>query len=247
MQLHPFTTMLAALAAGVLGFAGCGSDSNRGTNDEVRPAGVSTPAGGAEATAESVTASDRDFVTRAAQDGRLEVELGELAQEKASKDAVQQFGKQMVTDHTQANRELEQVAKRKNIALPADIGQTGAQLRSKLEGLSGEAFDREYVRAMVEDHEKAVDAFRRQAESSGDPELKQLASKTLPTLQQHLDHARQLAGGERPDQAGSQEPGAADNNDVPTVNAQDANDTNQLRPPATDQAGPGMNPPGGEG
>lgn len=240
MQLHSSTTMLAALAAGALCFAGC-DNSSRGTNEEVSPAGVSTPAGSAEVGANAVTPGDRDFVTRAAQDGRLEVELGNIAEEKASKDAVKQFGKQMVTDHTQANRELEQVAKRKNVALPADIGQEGAQMRSKLQGLSGEAFDREYVNAMVKEHEKAVELFRKQAEGNGDPELKQLASKTLPTLQQHLDHARQLAGGDRPDQAGTQNPEPAENNAVPTVNAPDSNDTNQLRPPATDHAGPGMN------
>src|SRR5690606_38864196 len=107
--------------------------------------------------------------------------------------------------------------------------------KSKLEALSGQEFDRAYIEAMVKDHEKAVAMFEKQSRTSKDAELKTFAEKTLPVLKQHLDHARTLASGDRPTQA--QDPGAgaveaaAENTEVPAVNAPRSNDTNQLSPP----------------
>lgn len=237
MKPHRSALMLAAATAGMLMFSSCDKRDDSAKNEEVSPAGISaTPS-----TSDSLSAQDKEFVTTAAQDGRLEVQLGELSQEKASKSTVKAFGQKMVTDHTQANHELSQIAQRKNIEVPTEISSKGEEIKSKLEGLSGEEFDRAYVDAMVQDHEKAVAIFEKQSRSSKDEQLKEFAEKTLPVLKQHLDHARTLASGDRPTQAGEQDPGAgaveaaAENTEVPTVNAPRSNDTNQLAPPTNMQ------------
>jgi putative membrane protein len=63
----------------------------------------------------------------------------------------------------------------------------------KLAKLSGADFDREYMRNQVKDHEKAVALFERQANSGSDADLKAFATKTLPTLREHHQMARDLA------------------------------------------------------
>ncbi|PAV70853.1 hypothetical protein WR25_25628 [Diploscapter pachys] len=55
-----------------------------------------------------------------------------------------------------------------------------------------ESFDRSYVNNQVEAHEKAVELFRKEAASSDKAELKAFAGETLPKLEEHLKHAKEL-------------------------------------------------------
>jgi putative membrane protein len=141
-----------------------------------------------------VFAADEAFVTKAAKGGMAEVELGKLAAEKASTDAVKQFGQRMVDDHGKANDELKALAQSKNITLPSEIGPEEKALRDRLVKLSGSAFDQAYMKAMVSDHVKDVNEFRMESKSGKDPEVKAWAAKTLPTLEEHLKMARDASG-----------------------------------------------------
>lgn len=135
---------------------------------------------------------DRNFVEDMAADGQAEVALGQLAQQKATSPEVKEFGEMMVRDHTKAGQELKSIAAKHSIELKADLNDDSKDLRERLAKLSGNEFDREYIKAMVDDHEKAVDDVKEKAEKSDNPEIKQWASKTLPTLEQHLERARQI-------------------------------------------------------
>jgi putative membrane protein len=141
-----------------------------------------------------VFAADETFVTKAAQGGMAEVELGKMAAEKASADAVKQFGQRMVTDHGKANDELKTLAQNKKITLPTDIGAEHKALRDRLMKLSGTAFDQAYMKAMVADHVKDVNEFRMESKSGKEPDIKAWAGKTLPTLEEHLKMARDTNG-----------------------------------------------------
>ena len=135
---------------------------------------------------------DRTFAGKAATGGVAEVELGKLARERASNDAVRQFGRRMAADHGTANDELMQLAKSKNLSLSTDLDIKSRQLRDRLARLSGNAFDRAYMSAMVKDHKTDVAGFKKQAEQGKDPDLKAWASQKLPTLQAHLRLAQEL-------------------------------------------------------
>jgi putative membrane protein len=134
--------------------------------------------------------SDQQFVTKAAAGGMAEVELGKLAQEKGSSDQVKSFGQRMVTDHGKANDELKSLAQSKNITLPSDMDPHEKALRDRLAKLSGAAFDRAYMHAMLMDHKKDVNEFRHESTMAKDPEIKSFAAKTLPTLEEHLKLAQ---------------------------------------------------------
>lgn len=129
--------------------------------------------------------SDRNFILKAAKGGEEEVELGRLAQEKASSDAVKQFGQRMVEDHGSANKELGDLAANKSVQLNDKAPKKDPTL-DKLSKLQGQAFDREYVKAMVKDHKQDVAEFRRMHSGAVDPNLKAWIDKTLPTLEDHL-------------------------------------------------------------
>ena len=134
----------------------------------------------------SKPANDTTFVTKAAQGGLAEVELGKLAQQKGTSAEVKTFGQRMVDDHSKANDELKSIAQQKNITLPTTIDPKDKALQARLEKLSGPAFDRAYMQAMVTDHKKDVSEFRTESQSGRDSDIKAFAAKTLPTLEDHL-------------------------------------------------------------
>ena len=103
------------------------------------------------------------------------------------------FGMQMVQDHTKANTELKAVATRKNITVSSEMSSSQKSTIEKLSKLSGAEFDKEYMSNMVKDHEADVKEFQTQANKGNDPEVKAFAAKTLPTLQKHLQMARDVA------------------------------------------------------
>jgi putative membrane protein len=168
----------AALMLAAPGFAQTGTPATR---DASR-----TPA----STKASATAADSSFVMEAAKGGMAEVELGKLAADKASNPDVKKFGQKMADDHAKANDELKTIAANKSITLPSALDAKDAALRDRLSKLSGEAFDKAYMQAMVNDHVKDVNAFRKESTSGKDSDVKAFASKTLPTLEEHLTMAR---------------------------------------------------------
>src|SRR5436305_2164503 len=140
-----------------------------------------------------MTMTDSTFVKKAARGGLAEVELGKLATEKASSEEVKKFGQRMVDDHSKANEELKQLASSKNVNLPNEVSAKDKMTKERLSKLSGESFDRAYMQDMVKDHKKDVADFSRESNSAKDPDVKQFASKTLPTLKDHLKEAEGIA------------------------------------------------------
>jgi putative membrane protein len=144
------------------------------------------------ASAASVGTSDSTFVTKAAQAGSAEVKLGQLAQDKGSNQAVKDFGAQMVKDHTDAGNELKTTASGKGLSVPDSPNAKQQATYDRLSKLSGAQFDRAYASAMVKDHVEAVAEFRKESQSGQDSDIKAFAAKTLPTLEHHLEMAKDM-------------------------------------------------------
>jgi putative membrane protein len=135
--------------------------------------------------------SDASFMKEAANDSMAEIELGKVAQQKSQNADIKAFGQRMVDDHTKASEELKPIADKMGVALPtAAEGKHGKMVKD----LSNREknFDREYVNAMVKDHEKAVKLFEKTSKKGDSEEVRQFAAKQLPVLQEHLKMARDL-------------------------------------------------------
>ena len=156
------------------------------------------------APAQETRPSDTQFVKKAAQGGMAEVKMGQLAQQKGTADSVKKFGARMVEDHTKAGDELKGVATSEKITLPTDMSAKDKATYDMLSKLSGAAFDRAYARDMVRDHEEDVADFNKEANGGHNPAVKDFATQTLPTLQDHLKEAKEM----RQNVASSGNPGA---------------------------------------
>jgi putative membrane protein len=146
--------------------------------------------GGTSSTAEP---ADKEFVVNAGMAGLSEVQMGNLALQNAQSADVKAFAQRMVTDHSQSNAELANLATAKGLALPAELAGKHQQGLEHLRSLSGAEFDKAYMQHMVADHQEAVTLFQTGSAAS-DPEIKAWAAKTLPILQQHLQQATSVAG-----------------------------------------------------
>src|SRR5215471_18122090 len=127
----------------------------------------------------------QSFLKEAARGGMMEVTLGQMAADKAHNEAVKNFGLRMIKDHGQANEELKNLAKSEDVSLPSDMGSEGKELQQRLQKLSGAEFEQAYMQEMLKDHKKDIEAFNQEAQNGKDPEVKNWAAKTLPTLREH--------------------------------------------------------------
>lgn len=134
--------------------------------------------------------ASQSFIKDAIEGNYAEINVGKLAQEKGKSDAVKQYGKMLVTDHTAANEKAIAAAKEIGVTPPSgsSVMEKGTYLKLKV--LSGDTFDRSFASSMVSDHKADIKEFQKE-ESKTDAAGK-FAKETLPTLQKHLQEAQQL-------------------------------------------------------
>lgn len=154
------------------------ADSTMNVNDSA----TVTDAG----TANSLSDQDKKFADAAAKGGMMEVMMGELAASNGSNTVVKALGSMMVKDHGKANDELKKWASAAGYTLPAGLDAEKQKEYDDLKAKKGAEFDRAYTDLMVEDHQKDIAEFKKQANEGKESALKSFASKTLPTLEHHL-------------------------------------------------------------
>ncbi|MFB2971002.1 DUF4142 domain-containing protein [Aerosakkonema sp. BLCC-F183] len=142
-----------------------------------------------------MSALDRQFITDAAHGGMAEVRLGQLALQRSNNAQVRQFAQRMIDQHTQANRELMALAQRKGVTPPNSPGPKYEAAMNRLMQLSGDSFDEAYLNeAGVNSHLEAAAVYQRQARMGQDADLRAFATRTLPTVQGHLEMAATMTG-----------------------------------------------------
>lgn len=143
------------------------------------------------ATTSTLDDNTQKFVMEAASGGMMEVELGQLAQQKASNQRVKDFGAMMVRDHSKANNDLKSAVSGK-ATIPASMEEDHQKHVNELNNKTGTEFDKAYIKMMVDDHEKDIRKFEDASKDSKDQAVKDFATNTLPTLRQHLAEAKSI-------------------------------------------------------
>jgi putative membrane protein len=139
-----------------------------------------------------VSKQDRQHLERLAQSDMAEIAAGKLAAEKAASPEVKKFGQHMVDEHSKMLEEGKKVAESKGVKPPANTDKKHQAAIKKLQGLSGEEFDKQFVAQMVKDHEDALKLAEKAAKDAKDPAIKAHAEKGAPHIKEHLADARKL-------------------------------------------------------
>jgi putative membrane protein len=208
---------LTLLTAAVLGVAGIASaqmagqtgqassdqpDRSQSTMDQPGQAGQAGQAGqmGQTGTMSSnQRLTDKDFVKQAASSDQYEVDAAKLVQDKVKDPQIKQLAKTMESDHKQSSDELKRLAKQANISdIPSSPQGQDQQMLSQLKQANDQQLGQQYVQQQIQAHEKAIQLFRQAQTQVQDPQLKSFAERTLPKLEQHLQHLQQIGGGAQP-------------------------------------------------
>jgi putative membrane protein len=179
----------AAVAAALCMPATAQSQSPQATNSGSKAAAQS---GNMNNNGGAVTTAEQQFVTKAAQGDRAEVDLANLALQKSNNSDVKEFAQRMVDDHSKNQQDVDNLASKLSLTAPSDVSAEQRQEKDRLQGLSGDQFDRAYARLMLQDHRKDVNEFKREKQMARNSDLKQYVNQTLPVLEQHLLLAEQL-------------------------------------------------------
>jgi putative membrane protein len=156
------------------------------------------------------------FIREAGSSNLMEIRLGQLAQSRASNSAVKQFGQRMVTDHTNMQQQLTSLATTGGVSFTPAVDSDHERQINRVERFTGADFDRAYMRLMIQAHQDDLEQFRTQAQSARSTQVRNLASTTVPLLQQHASLAAQVGaqvGADTTDIAtGPNRPGRGDRN-----------------------------------
>jgi putative membrane protein len=162
---------------------------SRGTSQEAHPLPASS-----QDVARSVelASQDRDFIEQAAQGDNAEIAIAALVEGRALRAEVTSLGRMVRSDHEESKRQLEAIAAARHIALPTSLGEQQATYDRVIDKRL-DPFDREFVRAMIETHQDALQLFRNEATGGVDRDLKAFAASSVPKLEAHLQAATALA------------------------------------------------------
>jgi predicted outer membrane protein len=138
--------------------------------------------------------TDEAFLKKVSGINLAEIELGMLAQKKGSNDAIKQFGKLMVSDHSDAETATKQLASDLNVMIPEKPGKDVADIESRLSSMGGAQFDEDYIHHMVAGHNGAVAMIENEIEHGKNPKIKEFAETILPTVQDHLCIGENVVG-----------------------------------------------------
>ncbi|MEN3295949.1 MAG: putative rane protein [Burkholderiales bacterium] len=163
-------------------------------SDKSGAAASSKPAAASADSGSKLSKKDQKMMQEMAQSNIAEIEAGKLALTKTQNEKVKSFAQKMIDDHTKAQQDLQQVAQSKGVTLPTEPDDKHKAMAKKLSGLSGDKFDQRYMaQGGLADHKKTHRLLER-ASKSTDADVKNLAAKTQPVVEEHLSMAQQLQG-----------------------------------------------------
>jgi putative membrane protein len=202
------------------------NDTVRGTaNQAQRTVGDATDraesaaakvAGQASSTSQQSMSKDQRFAMKAASGDMLEIQLGQLAQQKSQNPQVKQLAQMLVKDHTQSSQMLMQVAQQANMQLPKQLMPVHQAMLQEMQQLEGQDFDMAFLHGQAADHLKMVLMFRDAQQQLQNPQLKQFAMQTLPKLRQHKQMVDKAAGVDQ-EMSGTASGSHADHGDAATT------------------------------
>jgi putative membrane protein len=136
---------------------------------------------------------DRMFVRKAAEDGYAEVQFGQLAIKKSASDDVKKLGQKMVDDRKTVDDDLKPAADELGVRTPTKMAKADQEEFDKLNVMSGEDFDKEYLAYSLKSHRKNLHEFRTEETLTSDPQLKDAVASLQPVIVGHLYMVNKLA------------------------------------------------------
>jgi putative membrane protein len=143
--------------------------------------------------ADQALKADKNFVKNTIEGGLAEIECSQLALQKSSNDELKRFAQRMIDDHTKLRDQMKPIATQLGVKGPTEPTKKDKAVIAKLESLSGDDFDKAYIKLMLKEHEMDAASFKQEAKSAQSPLVKDAATKDDPLIEGHLQMIQDIA------------------------------------------------------
>jgi putative membrane protein len=134
---------------------------------------------------------DADFVVDQVASNYADVALARLATKRSDNSEIKKVAKMLEEQHQKTLKELQALASKKSISVPKEADDNGKkEIQEFADMKEVKNFNEDWCKEMVDTHEKTINEFERQLETTKDADLKAWIGQTLPSLRSHLDQLK---------------------------------------------------------
>jgi putative membrane protein len=182
--------MVTAAALGMLALSACKQEGTSVSNNQTQgqtDEAIVENLGTANVSGAAGSVMDQTYVQNAAASDLFEIETSRLALERATLPSIKTYAQAMIDEHGKSSTELKAAASQAGIAVPAALAPDKQAKIAALRGLSGAAFDRQYLADQQASHQETLAKVNEYLSSAQPGPLKDHASKLTGVVQQHLN------------------------------------------------------------
>jgi putative membrane protein len=136
--------------------------------------------------------TDQKFLVKAIECSIAEVKFADTAIKQAVNPEVKQLAAKLKDEHTQCLKKLMTEAAKDKLAVVQGLSKEQQASADRLSKLEGKAFDQEYVRGVIERHEKAIATCEGQIKDGKVGDIKTYCTEAMPKIKAHLEAARKV-------------------------------------------------------
>ena len=136
--------------------------------------------------ADPFSEQDKAFVAKVSQGGMYEVELGKLAETKATTQDLKDQANTENHDHQLVGGKLKAIMEKNGLTFPDELNAEFQARLDKMNALAADKFDAAYVEDMKKIHEADGAAFAKEAKDGSNEDLKAFAAETHRIVERHL-------------------------------------------------------------
>lgn len=142
---------------------------------------------------ERTARQDTEFLNAANQGSVDEINMAQIAADKAQDPQVKEFAQKMMHDHQQLLDDMKRFDEEAGVKVPDHSSASTMAEEAKLKVLSGKSFDKAYVKEMVEAHHKDLEAFMKEEKTTGYPAFKEAVGSGEKVVREHLEMIDRIA------------------------------------------------------
>lgn len=195
MRLNKFTTLIVTGVFLALGAGAAVAQQSQGQGGSMQPqqqAPTQPQQQPNQSGMSAFSSTEKEFLSKSAQDSLLEFASAQLAVQKAQNAQVVDYALRLMDDHAQYNKQLMQLAREKQVEIPVTLDKKGRSQINRLMRLQGSEFDRQYTQEAAKANQSDLKDLQRASTSIKDPDIQAFINQTLPVQQQHLQLSQEL-------------------------------------------------------
>ena len=122
-----------------------------------------------------------------------QIELAKTAKRKTANRTIKNIATTLLADHMMMMKQLREYAVNHTISIPDSITAADRQHARKMaENNTPTEFDKQWVKDLLDKHEKLIAAMEDGATTAGDPDLRAWINDALPKIRVHRDKLMQI-------------------------------------------------------